>query len=195
MRSLLILRGIIGLFFGFRFLADTAGTWRQIFSLLADYLIVDGVVGVIVAGLLLRQGSVDGKPRLRLLATVLLVDAVGRMATGIAVKVWPAIPEFPVTALIFIVLVALMTAAVGFTEVALIAEEDVARYGRQHARPQFPVSPVLLSSIASLAFGGAAMFFAGNSAATRMILAGYVTAAAMVMFAMAWTRRNVAAPT
>jgi hypothetical protein len=190
MRPLLIVRGIVGLFFGFRFLSDTTGSWSHAFSLLAEYLIVDGVLGFIIAGLLRRQPLVGGKPRLRILATVLIVDAVGRIATGIAVKVWPAIAEFPVTALIFIALVAVMTAAVGFAEAALIAEEDIARYGHQHARPQFPISPVLLSSVASLAFGGAALFFAGNTGATRIILAGYVTAAAMVMFAMAWTRRN-----
>jgi hypothetical protein len=191
MRPLLIVRGIVGLFFGYRFLSDASGSWSHAFSLLAEYLIVDGVLGFIVAALVLRQQNVAGKPRLRLLATVLLVDAVGRMATGIAVKLWPAIPEFPVTALIFIALVAVMTAAVGFAEAALIAEEDVARYGHRHAPPQFAVSPVLLSSVASLVFGGTAVFFAGNTAATRIILAGYVIAAAMVMFAMAWTRRRV----
>ncbi len=189
MRTLLIVRGIIGFWFAIRFLGNPPGHWGGMFAVLSDYLVMDGVIGFAIAATLFRQGVGEHKPHLGSLGAVLLIDAVGRTTSGMALNIWPGIAGFPVTAVLFIALMAVFTAMLGVVEVGLIAEEDVARFGRRHARAQFSIPPVLLSSIASVGFGAAALFYAGDLPVLRLLLSGYVASAGLGMMAMAWSRR------
>lgn len=186
-RSLLVGRGGVGVWYSGAFLAGAASDWNGMFSTLADYLLIDGALGIVVAGLLYREGTGTRRNHLGSLGAMMLVDAVGRTVSGYAVHRWPGIPGFPVTAVIFIALMAVFTITLGVVEAGLILEEDVARFGHQHARAQFSITPVLLSAIVSVAFGAGAMVYAGEPAVLRTLLAGYVAAAGTVMFAMAWS--------
>ncbi|MEO8621445.1 MAG: hypothetical protein ABI625_10290 [bacterium] len=190
MRALLIIRGLVGLWFGARLLTNPAVNWSAVFALLSLYLIVDGVVGFGAALTLFGSSVREKKRHLGSLAAVLLIDAVGRTVSGLAVRMWPGIPYFPVTAVMFIALMAVFTTMVGFVEAGLIVEEDFARYGTRHAPPQFIIPPVLASAITSVLFGTAALFFAGNPAMLRVIIGVYVAIAGIAMLSMAFTRRH-----
>jgi hypothetical protein len=190
MRAILIVRGVVGLWFAARLAAVPAASWDGIFDLLADYLIVDGALGFVVALASLRKGVIGGMTRERNLAVVLLVDALGRTTSGIAVHIWPGIPGFAVTAALFIGLMAVCTGMVGVTEGTLVVEEEVARHGRRHDRPQLAIGPVTLASIASVIFGFASFLFIGEPAYVHVLLVAYIVAAAAVMLAMSWARRR-----
>lgn len=189
-RLLLVLRGAVGVWYAGTFLAGPASDWNGMFDTLADYLLIDGALGIFVAALLYREGTGTRRNHLGSLGAIMLVDAVGRTVSGYAVHRWPGIPGFPVTAVIFIALMAVFTIMLGVVETGLILEEDVARFGHQHARAQFSITPVLLSAIVSVGFGAAAMIYAGEPPILRTLLAGYVAGAGGVMFAMAWSRRE-----
>src|SRR5471030_2525035 len=141
MSILMLVRGLIGLWFGFHFFRAPATDWDGLFQLLADYLIVDGFAGLVLGGSLYVEAIRAGKSHLGGVGAVMLIDAAGRTAFGIAVHVWPGIPGFPVSALMFIVLMAVLSAVAGFAEAGIVVEEDVARFGRGHAAAQFAVSP------------------------------------------------------
>lgn len=188
--ALLVLRGCVGVWYAGTFLAGPASDWNGMFVTLADYLLVDGGLGIVVAALLYRDGTGSRRNHLGSLGATMLVDAVGRTLSGYAVHRWPGIPGFPVTAVIFIALMAVFTITLGVVEAGLVLEEDVARLGHQHARAQFSITPVLLSAMVSVAFGAGAMIYAGEPTILRTLLAGYVAGAGGVMFAMAWSRRS-----
>jgi hypothetical protein len=190
MRAILVVRGVIGLWFAARLAGVPAASLDLIFELLADYLIVDGALGFVMALVLLRTDVIGGLTRERNLAIVLIVDALGRATSGIAVHVWPGIPGFPVTAVLFIGIMAACTGIVGFTEGTLVVEEEVARRGRQHDRPQLAIGPVTLASMASVIFGFASFLFVGEPDYVHALLVAYILAAAVVMFAMSWARRH-----
>jgi len=189
-RALLVLRGAIGVWYAGTFLGGSGGDWNGMFIDLADYLIIDGTLGVLVAASLYREGTGSRRNHLGMLGAIMLIDALGRTTSGYALHRWPGIPGFPVTAVIFIGLMAVFTIALGVVEAGLIVEEDIDRFGPRHARPQFSITPVLLSAFVSVGFGIAAMLFAGEPPILRALLAGYVAAAGAVMFAMAWSRHR-----
>lgn len=191
MGAFMIVRGIIGLGFSVLLLTPLASDWAVMFRYLSYYLILDGVLGLCVAAVLYRDSNAGAQSHLGTLAAVIFVDAFGRIAAGIAVQVWPGIPGFPLTAVIFIGLMATFTAVVGFVQAGLIAEEEIARHGQQHARPQFAVPPVLLSALVSIAFGVAALMFMGEPTIVRLLLAGYFAAAGMVMLTIARARHRM----
>jgi hypothetical protein len=189
MRAILVIRGVIGLWFAARLAALPSAPWDGTFDLLADYLIIDGALGFVVAILSLRRGVAGRMAREQNLAVVLLVDAIGRTASGIAVHIWPGIPGFPVTAALFIGIMAACTAMIGFTEGMLVVEEELVRTGHRRDRPQLAVGPVTLASIASVVFGLASFLLVGQPEYVHVLLVAYILAAAVVMLAMAWARR------
>ena len=190
MRLIHIARGIVGLWFAARLAMMPDGSWDRMFTYLADYLMIDGVLAFLVAGLWLREGVAGGMKREYQLGAVLLVDAVGRTASGVAVHVWPGIPGFPVTAVLFIGIMAACTAMVGVTEGRLIIDEEIARHGPRHDRPQLTVLPLTVASIASVIFGVVAFLSVGEPSRVQVLLTWYVFAAALAMLAIAWARQE-----
>src|SRR4051812_9054910 len=124
-RSLLVLRGGVGVWYAGTFLAGPANDWNGMFDTLADYLLIDGALGIVVAALLYREGAGTHRKHLGTLGAMMLLDAVGRVASGYAVHHWPGIPGFPVTAVMFIALMAVFTITLGVVEAGLILEEDI----------------------------------------------------------------------
>lgn len=190
MRTILVGRGLIGLWFGARLAALPSNAWTRMFDLLADYLIIDGVLALVVSGLFLREATISGASRERNLGLVVLVDGLGRTTSGVALHVLPGIPVFPVAAVAFIGVMAVCTAAIGFSEAALVVEEESARHGPRHSRRQLPAVPVGLASIVALAFGGAALLTVDDPILFQPLLACYVVSAAAIMFGVAWSRRR-----
>jgi hypothetical protein len=188
MRAVLVARGLIGLWFGTQIVTLHAARLGQTFDVLANYLLVDGLLGIVLALLAFREASRTGAQREWTLAVVFLADGVGRTFAGVGVRIWPGLPGFPVTAVIAIGVMAVCTAAVGLSEFALAADEEIARHGRRHATPQFAAGPTGVASIVAMLFGIAAIAWIGEPERTRTLIGGYVIAAAIVMFGLAWAR-------
>jgi hypothetical protein len=187
MKFLLILRGMIGVLFGARLIAELP-SWDAFFNLLADYLVVDGLFACLVAVFLVRDTMGTAKQRELVLAMTCMTDGIGRLASGAAIHLWPGIPGFPVTAVLFIGVMAVGTGIVGVAEAVVFTEEELAEHGKRHERPQFTAGPVSLAALFSIAFAVAAMMFMGNPDLMERLLSSYVLAASLAMFAMAQAR-------
>jgi hypothetical protein len=194
MRALLIGRAAVGLCYGGVLAMSIGLPWADFFALLADYLVIDGALALPIAGLFLRESTGTQRGREMWLSVVFLIDAAGRLSSGVAVHVWPGIPGFPVTAVLFLVIMATCTAIVGFAEAWLTAREELARHGRRHEKPQFTAGPVGVASLTSTAFGVAALAFVDRPDSMRPLMAGFMVAAGAVMLIMAWSRRTTVRP-
>jgi hypothetical protein len=190
MGIMLAVRGMVGVVYAIRIGTTPPEAWTPMFGLLVDYLIIDGMLGFVVGALSIAEGVRRGRPRETDLGIVISVDAGGRIASGIAVHVWPGIPDFPVSAVAFIGIMAACTAMVGMAEARLTVAEEVARHGRRHERAQFAAWTVALSSAAALLFGVITFVEIGDPARIHSLLAAYILAAGGVMLGMAWSRRG-----
>jgi hypothetical protein len=191
MSIILLVRGAIGLLFGVYLAQASSVSWESFFLLLAQYLVVDGVVAAMIAAMLLSEGMRRRRQRETVLGMVVLIDAAGRSLSGLAIHFWPGIAGFPVTGVVFIAIMAASTAAVGLVEAWLTAREEIAQHGQDHQAPQFMAGPVGLAAILSLGFGAAAIALIGAPAATRLLISGFVAAAGGVAIAMAWSRHRM----
>ena len=189
MRLVLVARGLVGLWFGVRILELAPSSWAAIFNLLGDYLLIDGALALVVSALFVREGTVTDGSRERNLGIVLLVDGLGRIASGVAVHAWPGLPDFPVTAVAFLAVMAVCTAAVGLTEAAIVLREEAARHGRRHSPAQLPAVPVGAAAIVSIVFGVGAVLAVGSPRLLHLLLAGFIFSAGAIMFIMASSRR------
>ena len=193
MRGALIVRAAAGLWFALS-IGIGAPTWLRSVDLVGAYLRVDGLLGLLVAGLFAHEARRLDARREGVLAVVLAVDAAGRSLSGFAALVWPGLLEFPVTLAVFLGIMAACTAAVGLTEATLAIEEEVARHGRWHSRPQIAAGPVGVAAIASIGFGIAAIAFVGDPEVMRMLIIGHIVSVAAVMGGLAFSPRAAAGP-
>ena len=184
MRTALVLRGLVGLWFASRI--GSAAPWGEMFDSLTAYLRLDGLVGVIVASLLFHEAIVNGARREFVLAVALAVDAAGRLGAGTAVHFWPGIPDFPVTAALAIGMMAFCTVAIGLTEALLVVREEAARHGHR-GRAQLPAVPIGVAGVASTTFGLLAALAVGDPDRLRPLLVMHVIAMSGVMLALAWS--------
>jgi hypothetical protein len=189
MRVVLLARGLIGLWFGTRIFTLHEPLWGATFDVLALYLLVDGVLGILLALLSFREATVTAAQREWTLAVVFLVDGAGRTLAGTSVRVWPGLSGFPVTAVIAIGVMAACTAAVGFSELTLVAEEEVARHGHRHSRAQLSAGPTAAASVLAILFGVGAVVSIGDPDRARTLIAAFVVATGVVMLCMAWSAR------
>jgi hypothetical protein len=190
MRAILVARGVVGLWFGSRIFAADAPLWGAAFDLLTTYLLIDGALGVVLALLSFREATVTKAQREWTLAFVLLADGVGRLLSGIGVHIWPGLPGFPVSLVVAISIMAACTAAVGLVEFTLVAEEEVARHGPKHNRPQISAGPTAVASLVAILFGVFAVISIGDPERARRLIAGYAVSAGIAMWLMAWARRK-----
>lgn len=191
MKAILIIRGAWSLVLAVQLARLTGVSWTDFLDNIAWYLVTDGPLAAAIGGLLLRESIARDRRREMVLGIAMLMDAIGRTASGIALMVWPGMGGFPVTAVLFIGIMAAGTAAVGLVEAWLTAREEVEQHGRHHARPQFMAGPVGLASLVSIAFGVAAITWIGSLDRLRMLLTGFVAAAGVVALAMAWSTRRM----
>jgi hypothetical protein len=188
-RFALVVRALIGVWFAWR-IATAGASWLSASEALSAYLRLDGAMALVVAGFFLRESARRGAHREAVLALVLFIDGAGRSLAGLSTHVWPGLLEFPVTLVVFLAFMALCTAAVGISESTLVVEEEVARHGRWHRRPQFSAWPIGLASVASIAFGVAAIATMGNIDVTRQLLVGHLASVSVVMLSLAATARK-----
>jgi hypothetical protein len=187
MKLILVLRGLVGLGFASWLGRSQALSWEGYFGIVGRYLTVDGLLAAVIAAALLREGLAGQKPRETALGIVILVDAGGRLLSGLALHLWPGIAGFPVTAVMFVAIMATCTAAVGLVEGWLSAREEVAIHGPQHKPPQFMAGPVGLASLVSVGFGLAVIAAIGSPDLLRRLIDGFVAAAGVFSMAMAWS--------
>ena len=186
----LLARGLVGLFFAATLMRSTELSWEGYFEVLARYLLIDGLIAALLGAMLLRESLGKQRERELAFAVVMLTDAGGRALSGVALFYWPGLSGFPVTAVVFIAIMAACTAAVGVVEAWLTAREELARHGRQHETPQFMAGPVGLASLVSTAFGIAAIVSMGSPDRTRLLITSFVAAAGIVSIAMTWSGRR-----
>jgi hypothetical protein len=186
MRPALVVRALIGVWFAWR-IATAGPSWLSASEALSAYLRLDGAIALVVAGFFLRESVRRGAHREAVLALVLFIDGAGRSLAGVSTLVWPGLLEFPLTLVVFLAFMAMCTAAVGITESTLVVEEEVARHGRWHSRPQFSAGPIGLASLVSIAFGVAAIATMGNLDVTRKLLVGHLASISVVMVGLAAT--------
>lgn len=195
-RTIFLVRGGLALLWAVGLFAIRDASWDTFFTVFVDYLILDGLLGFVIAGALIREASRTVRVREGMLGAATLVDSAGRLASGIAVHVWPGIPGFPVTAVLFLAVMATGTATIGLLEAGLTAREEFARRSPVHERPQFAAGPFALAAIASAAFGIASIVFIDRPDQMRLLIAAYVAAAGVSMFLIgrAHQQRHVAPP-
>lgn len=187
----LLIRGLVGLFFAAALAQASELSWEGYFGIVSRYLMIDGLIGAILGMTLLGDSVERQREREMVLGIVMLVDAGGRIASGGALLLWPGIAGFPVTAVMFVAIMAACTASVGLAEAWLTTREEVARHGRGHQAPQFVAGPVGLASLLSIGFGIAAVVSIGSPDRLRALLTGFVFAAAAVSLAMAWSAHRL----
>ena len=188
-RSALVVRALIGVWFAWR-IATAGPSWLAASEALSGYLRLDGAMALVVAGFFLRESARRAAHREAVLALVLFVDGAGRSVAGLSTYMWPGLLEFPVTLVVFLAFMAMCTAAVGITESMLVVEEEVARHGRWHSRPQFSAGPIGLASVMSIAFGLAAIATMGNLDVTRKLLVAHLASVSVVMLSLAAAARK-----
>ena len=191
MSAMLIIRGLWSLALAFQLTRLAAGSWPDYLDNIAWYLVTDGPLAAVIGAMLLRESVVKQRRREMVLGVTLTMDAMGRTVSGAALMIWPGIGAFPVTAGLFIGIMAAGTASVGLVEAWLTAREEVEQHGRHHAPAQFMAGPVGLASFVSIAFGFAAIAWIGSLDRLRLLLSGFVAAAGIVALAMAWSRRRM----
>lgn len=187
----LFIRGFVGLFFAAALAQASQLSWEGYFGIVSRYLMIDGLIGMVLGLTLLGESFERQREREMVLGIVMLVDAGGRIVSGGALLLWPGIAGFPVTAVMFVAIMAACTAGVGLAEAWLTAREEVARHGRGHQPPQFVAGAVGVASLLSIGFGIAAVASIGSPDRVRGLLTGFVTAAGAVSLAMAWSAHRL----
>jgi hypothetical protein len=191
MISTLVVRGLVGLAFAGYLLTFRTASPEAYYEILSRYLIVDGLAASVIGLALLAESVVTKRERELGIGIVVFVDAAGRMLSGVALTIWPGIAGFPVTAVMFVAIMAACTAAVGLVEAGLTAREEIARHGAGHQPPQIMAGPVGLASLVSTAFGIAAIAAIGSPETLQSLISCFVGAAGVVALAMGWSRARM----
>jgi len=183
----LLIRGVVALFFAAILTQASGLSWDGYFEIVARYLLVDGVIAAFLGMFFLRESVSTRREREMVLGVVMFVDAGGRILTGAALFYWPGLSSFPVTAAVFIAIMAVCTAAGGIVEAWLTAREEIARHGRTREAPQFMAGPVALAALVSTAFGVAAIASSGSPDRVRLLVTGFIASSGIVSLAMGWS--------
>lgn len=93
----LVLRAVVNGAFAM-WLATRAPGWLDIFSTGAAYALADGALGLLVGVWIIRRKS---RPVGSLLIALVWTDALLRCGAGLAILVFPGIPQFPITLVLF----------------------------------------------------------------------------------------------
>jgi hypothetical protein len=91
--AMLALRGCVNAALGVWMLTRRPG-WTDVFDAGSIYAITDGIIGLLAVALIV---SLTPGGLLRFLAAITCVDAIGRLAAGIALRAFPGIPHVPMT--------------------------------------------------------------------------------------------------
>ena len=151
-------RGVLALALGARALVNglfaawlwsTAPAWSDFFAGAASYLIMDGALAML-ATLLLAINVLDVPP---LLTGATAADGVARVVAGVALRMFPGLPDFPVTAVAFFGVVGGWAACLATA--AIVVRASV-WHARHHAHRSTPLAlheeldPLVITGIVAL---------------------------------------------
>ncbi|HEY5060665.1 MAG TPA: hypothetical protein VII52_03965, partial [Gemmatimonadaceae bacterium] len=122
--------------------------WEAIFETGATYGLIDGALAI-AAGVLLILAPLEGAPLP--LSTVTLVDGLGRLVTAIALRAFPGLPGFFVTAVSMFGAVGITVATLGVVALAVWAAARRRRTGPGAFDALF--DPLAIAAIISFAVG------------------------------------------
>ena len=140
-------------------LATRVPDWVDIFSGGAVYALADGVLGLLTGAWLLRQRS---HPVGSFLVALVFTDALLRCAAGVAALVFPGIPHFPITLVLFYGALGAWAASAGVVAIAawFVAYEHEHAHGPAH-QPRSPshalFDPLAVAGLIALMFAGYAL--------------------------------------
>lgn len=171
-------RALFGASFALLLLASRPLQWGDVFARFGNYVLTDGLMAVVVAAGSLLLSTSSGPRWHRWLAPVLVAcDAIVRLGAGVAIRGWPGIPYFPVTSVIYLSTIGVLTAWISFVELGVLAAVE----REQHWHIDGPVSP----RIALIAAGAVPMLLLGlklviappsTASGLRLLFAGYMLA-------------------
>jgi hypothetical protein len=161
--AMLALRGCVNAALGAWIFARRPG-WTDMFEVGSMYAITDGIVGLITVVLIV---SLTPGGLLRFLAAITCVDAIGRLAAGIALRAFPGLPHVPMTIVPFF---AALGAAVAGLGIIGIAAWLVARArGRRSWSKDSDVLFDPLAAAALVSFGVGLVLFTDPPATVDML--------------------------
>jgi len=156
--------------------------WTHVFHTGTNYAFADGSLGLIVFALVLPFAT-RGSPRL--LATLTLVDAIGRLAVGFTLREFPGLPIFPVTFVSFFGVVGGCAAALGLIAMTAWAIAR-ARAGRTWSADSDALfDPLAAVAIVSFVIGYVLFVDPPATGAALRILAACGSGALAVVFSVA----------
>lgn len=174
----LVARALFGASFGLLLLASRQTQWGDAFARFGNYVLADGVMALVVAaGFLLLSPSTDPRWHRWLAPALVACDAFIRLGAGVAIRGWPGIPYFPVTSVIYLSTIGVLTAWISLVELGVLAAVE----RRQHWHIDGPISP----RIALIAAGAVPMLLLGlklviappsSAGGLRLLFAGYMLA-------------------
>jgi hypothetical protein len=132
---------------------STSPAWSDFFAGAASYLVVDGALAM-AAAILLSVNVLEGPA---LLTGATAADGVARVAAGVALRMFPGLPDFPVTAVAFFGVVGGWAACVATA--AIVVRASVWR-ARHHAHRSTPLAmheeldPLVIAGIVALGLVG-----------------------------------------
>ena len=183
--SLLLLRGALNVLFALYLFASPGLDRLRLFRDFSYVAIADGMLALLMAGLLLRGRRAGSS----MPAAFAMLDALTRLGAGIAILVWPGIPYSVVLTVLFIGILAAWALFRGITGVALAIREA------HREAPRVAVGPFALAAAASLVFG-ATLFVALRDPLlinARLLLACFTLALGAALVAAGWRRRRAPA--
>jgi hypothetical protein len=179
--AMLLLRGGVHALFAV-WLLTSQPDWVDIFRIGSSYALVDGVLGLAAAALVAPLAR-SGAPRL--LGTMTLLDALGRLALGIALRMLPGLAALPMTVVPLFGAVGLSAASLGL--IAMTAWV-VARVRGGHSwsiDADELFDPLAAAALISFVIG-ATLFVSPPSSATALrVLATSASAGLTIVFLVA----------
>ena len=159
--------------------------WADIFEAGSLYALVDGTLGLVAGALFASLASLASRGSPRFLATMTFADAVGRLALGFALRAFPGIPSFPVTAASLFGAVGVSAAGLGVIAMTVWFIARVRAGRRWSIRSDELFDPLAVAALISFVVGYTLLVDPPATANTLRIVAAGVSGALTLVFVVA----------
>ncbi len=176
--KLLVVRALFGALFGFVLLASQRLEWGAVFAAFGNYALADGGFAALLAGgSVALSPSVGGRWQRSLVPGLVACDAIVRVGAGAVIRGWPGIPYFPVTSVLYLGTIGVLTVWVSVVELGVLAAAE--------RRERWPAHSAVLSRVALIVAGAVPMLLLGlklviappsSASGLRLLFAGYMVA-------------------
>jgi hypothetical protein len=179
LRATLLLRACVNGVFTLWVLTGGPG-WTDIFAAGSTYALIDGALGLLTGALLARRRPVSAPP---LLVSMVLTDALLRIAAGVTVRAFPGVADIPIAVVLFFGALGAWAAVAGIVALAawLIAHERHHAGSRSRVHALF--DPLSAAGLVALALAVYAIIVGPPSTARQLqTTVATATAALTIVF-------------